>query len=81
MSKGKVEMEKVTHPRTGHEGPEWEQMCSFSLPSTSALDGGGWSTSRPGTHCTGGWVGNSAGLEGCGKPRPHRDSIPVPSSP
>jgi len=36
---------------------------------------------RPGTHCTGGWVGNSAGLEGCGKPRPYRDSIPVPSSP
>jgi len=25
-----------------------EQMCSSTLPSTSALDGGGWSTPRPG---------------------------------
>ena len=40
--KGKV------HPRTGHEGPEGEQMYSSTLPSTSALDGGGWSRSRPG---------------------------------
>jgi hypothetical protein len=36
---------------------------------------------RPGTHCTGGWVGLGAGLDRCGKPRPHRDSIPGPSSP
>jgi hypothetical protein len=36
---------------------------------------------RPGTHCTGGWVGPSAGLDRCGKSRPHRDSIPGPSSP
>ena len=36
---------------------------------------------RPGTHCTGGWVGPRAGLERCGKSRPHRDSIPGPSSP
>ena len=36
---------------------------------------------RPGTHCTGGWVGLRAGLDGCGKSRPHRDSIPGPSSP
>ena len=28
------------HPRTGHEGPEGEQMYSSTLPSTSALDGG-----------------------------------------
>ena len=34
---------------------------------------------RPGTHCTGGWVGPRAGLDGCGKSRPHRDSIPGPS--
>jgi hypothetical protein len=27
---------------------------------------------RPGTHCTGGWVGPKAGLKG-GKSRPHRD--------
>jgi len=36
---------------------------------------------RPGTHCTGGWVGARAGLDGCGKSRPHRDSVPGPSSP
>ena len=36
---------------------------------------------RPGTHCTGGWVGPRAGLDRCGKSRPHRDSIPGPSSP
>jgi hypothetical protein len=36
---------------------------------------------RPGTHCTGGWVGPRAGLDVCEKSRPHRDSIPGPSSP
>jgi hypothetical protein len=35
---------------------------------------------RPRTHCIGGRVGPSAGLDGCGKSRPHRDSIPGPSS-
>ena len=25
---------------------------------------------RPGTHCTGGWVGRRAGLDRCGKSRP-----------
>ena len=25
---------------------------------------------RPGTHCTGGWVGPRAGLDWCGKSRP-----------
>ena len=54
-------------------------MYSSTLPSTSALDVGGWSTplpgrftpgERPGTHCTGGWVGPRAGLDGCGDSRP-----------
>jgi len=36
---------------------------------------------RPGTHCTGGWMGLRAGLDRCGNSRPHRDSIPGPSSP
>ena len=36
---------------------------------------------RPGTHCTEGWVDPRAGLDGCGKSRPHRGSIPGPSSP
>jgi len=31
---------------------------------------------RPGTHCRGDWVGPRAGLDLCGKSRPHRDSIP-----
>ena len=25
---------------------------------------------KPSTHCTGGWVGPRAGLDGCGKSRP-----------
>jgi hypothetical protein len=35
---------------------------------------------RTGTHFIGGRVGLKAGLEGRGKYRPHRDSIPGPSS-
>ena len=66
-------------PRTDHEGPEGKQMCSSTFPSTSALDGGGWSTprpgrftprERPGTHCIGGWVGPRADLDRCGKSCP-----------
>jgi hypothetical protein len=52
-------------------GKRMYSSCSFS---TSALDGGEWSASRPGrvftpgertpgTHCTGGWVGLRAGLD------------------
>jgi hypothetical protein len=36
---------------------------------------------RPSTHCIGELVGPRAGLDGCGKSRPYRDSIPGPSSP
>jgi hypothetical protein len=36
---------------------------------------------RPGTHCTGDWVGRTADLDRYGKSRPHRDSIPRTSSP
>ena len=36
---------------------------------------------RPGTHCTGSWVGPRASLDRCGKSRPHRDSISGPSTP
>jgi len=28
---------------------------------------------RTGTHCTGGWVGTTAGLDGCEKSRLHPD--------
>ena len=34
-----------------------------------------------GTHCIGGRMGRSAGLDVCGKSRPHRDSIPGPIFP
>ena len=30
----------------------------------------------PSTHFTAGWVGPRAGLDGYGKPRPNRDSLP-----
>jgi hypothetical protein len=33
----------------------------------------------PGTHCIRGWMGHRAGLDWCGKPRTHRDSISGPS--
>jgi hypothetical protein len=35
---------------------------------------------RSGTRCTGGWVGPRAGLDVCEKSRPHRNTIPGPSS-
>jgi hypothetical protein len=31
---------------------------------------------RPGTHCIGGWACRTDGLNGCGKSRLHRDTIP-----
>jgi hypothetical protein len=40
--KGKI------HPLTGHEGSEGEYRYSSTLSLTSALNGGGWLTSRPG---------------------------------
>ena len=36
------------HPRTDHECPEWELGYSSTISLTPALDGGGWSTPRPG---------------------------------
>jgi hypothetical protein len=36
------------HPRTGHEGPEGELRYSSTFSLIPALDGGGWSTPRPG---------------------------------
>ena len=67
------------HSRTGHEGPEGEQMYSSTLPSTSVLNVGGWSTPCPGRftagkdpipHFIGGWMSPTAGMDGCGKSRP-----------
>jgi hypothetical protein len=81
---------KFTLYVTGHEDTEGESRCSFMISLNSALDGGEWLRHAPagllpgkrfGTHCVEGWVGPRAGLEGCRKFRPHRDSIPEPSSP
>jgi hypothetical protein len=58
-----------------HHGGAWgERSYSSYSFTTSALDGGEWSASRPGraitpgertpgTRCTGGWVGPRAGLD------------------
>ena len=58
-----------------------------TLSLTSALDGMVnaatrliYPWERPGTHWTGGGVGLRAVLDECGKSRPHRTSIPGPSS-
>jgi len=64
-------------------------MSSSTLSLTSALGGVGdkrhaqvalLPIKRPSIHRTGGRVGPIAGLDGCGKSQPHRDSIPEPSS-
>jgi len=44
----KVKVQVKFTPRTDHhEGPEGKQKFSFTRFLTSALDGGGWSTTRP----------------------------------
>ena len=84
IKKGKI------HPITGHEGPEGEQICSFTLSLTSVLGRDGWLAPRsaasprrkkPGTHFTGGWLGPRNCLDGCGRSRPQQDCNPGPSSP
>ena len=75
--------EQATKAQRGSRG------YSSTLSLTSALDGVGGQRhalpalplERPGANCTGGWVGPWACLDGCGKFRPHQDSIPGPSSP
>jgi hypothetical protein len=61
-----------------------------TLPLTLTLDGVGGQYHAPaalplgkrhGTHCTGGWVGSRASLDGCRKSRTHWGLIPRPSSP
>jgi hypothetical protein len=44
----KVKGKGKGHPRTGHAGPEGEKRYSVTLFLILALDGGGWSTPRPG---------------------------------
>jgi len=80
-NKVKLTLQKATKAQRGSRG--------IAVSLTSVLDGVGGQRhapadlppGKPGTHCIGGWVGPRAGLDGCGKSRPHRDSIPGPSSP
>jgi len=78
------------HPRTGHKGAGGGERYSYTLSSTSAIDGVDDKRhalaalppgKRSGTYCTGGRVGPTAGLDRCEKYLPHRDSIPGPSGP
>ena len=78
------------HPITGHESPEWgveiDLYSFFNLGArlgwvVNATPRPPYPRERPGTHCTGGWVGPGAGLDGCGKSCPHRDSIAGPFIP
>jgi len=82
-----VQPQKFCTDRTAHRGSRGIVLLfldhgtrrglgvSFTPPAAFYL----WE--RPGTYCTRGWVGLRAGLDRCGKSRPHRDSIPGPSSP
>ena len=76
------------HPRTGYEGPEWEQSYSSTLSLTSELDGSGCLTPRPG-HFTprkepvpivqeAGWTPGPV-WTGVQNLASNRDSIPGPS--
>jgi hypothetical protein len=64
--------------------PLWAFMACYRENFT-LLGESGWSTpapaafppgKKPVTHCAGDWVGPRAGLEGCGKSRPHRIRSP-----
>jgi len=46
--KGKDKGKGKGYRRTCHEGPEGGQRYSSTLTLTWAIDGGGWSSSRPG---------------------------------
>jgi hypothetical protein len=72
---------KVKVPRNRAENPEGGRGIALLFPDHSARRGRVVSATprplytreRPGTHCTGGWVGPRAGLDVCEKSRPHRD--------
>jgi hypothetical protein len=79
---------KKRDPYTGLRS-KGEKRYNSILSLASALEGGGVASStprplhpreKPGTHCTGGWLGPRAGLEGCENSRPYRDSMPGPSN-
>jgi hypothetical protein len=68
------EQKKQSRPATRHGGAWGERKCSSYSFLISALNGGEWSSSRPGralppwewssgTHWRGGWLGPRAGLD------------------
>jgi len=76
-----------THRETGLKWVKKREKCAMwerrhwkevggQLHAPAAL----YPRERPGTHCTGGWVGPWAGLDKRGKSRLYRDSIPGPCS-
>ena len=82
-----VKVKGKIHPTTDHEGPGGVEVYLYSFFNLGDR-WGGWSTRRP-SHFTPGkdtryllymrLGGPQAGLDGCGKSCPHRDSIPVAS--
>jgi hypothetical protein len=81
--KVKVTLEQATKAQKGSRaiaysflnlGTRWRWVVSTTPRPLYSLE-------RPGTHCTGGRVGPRAGLDGCKKSQPYRDSISRPSSP
>ena len=72
LKKGKV------YPLIGRDDPENAiDGESGQRHSPAALPPG----KGPVAHCTGGWVGLMAGVDGCRRSRPYRNSIPGSSSP
>jgi len=73
------------HPKTGYGCPDVEQIYNYTLSLTSALDGVDGQRHTPAAVVTGktryplyGRLGGpKAGLDGCGKSRLQRDSIPA----
>jgi hypothetical protein len=83
VSSPKARTSQKTQPdksrRKGNQGA-----TRLSLTSRNYVRGvmlaarpGLYSRERPVTHCTGGWMGLRAGLDGHGKSRSHRDTISV----
>jgi len=50
---GLYHLEGKVHTRTGYEDPYGEKRYNSALSLTSALDGGGWTTPRPGRYTPG----------------------------
>jgi hypothetical protein len=77
---------KVEVPRNRPEDPERGRGVALIFPDLGARKGWVVSTTprllypkeRPGTHCTGGWVGPRVGLDVCEKSRSYRDFFIFP---